>query len=89
MKKQFAGKTALVTGGGTGIGRAVAIGLATEGCVVTVAGRTQKTLHETAEIIKANGGSAQLVICDVTRRKTSPQQCAPPQIRTQVNWILL
>lgn len=44
------GKVALVTGGGTGIGRAIAVHLATEGWRVVVAGRSPDTLKETAEL---------------------------------------
>jgi NAD(P)-dependent dehydrogenase (short-subunit alcohol dehydrogenase family) len=62
----FEGKRAFVTGGGTGIGRACALALAAEGCFVTVAGRTQRTLDETVRAIVAAGGSAQAVQCDVT-----------------------
>jgi NAD(P)-dependent dehydrogenase (short-subunit alcohol dehydrogenase family) len=40
MTAQFTGKAALITGGGTGIGRASALALAAEGCSVTVCGRT-------------------------------------------------
>ncbi|WP_327116062.1 SDR family NAD(P)-dependent oxidoreductase [Nocardia sp. NBC_01730] len=65
MPGQFEGKTALVTGGGTGIGRATALALAAEGAVVTVAGRTEATLAETVEQIAAAGGSGSYVICDV------------------------
>lgn len=43
--QQFAGKTALITGGGTVIGRAATIALAAEGCAITVAGRTAATLE--------------------------------------------
>jgi 3-hydroxybutyrate dehydrogenase len=45
----LAGKTALVTGGGRGIGRAIAVGLAAEGARVIVAGRTKAELDEVAE----------------------------------------
>ena len=57
---------ALVTGGGTGIGRAAALALAAQGCFVTVAGRTERTLQQTVDLVEKAGGSAQLVICDVT-----------------------
>jgi NAD(P)-dependent dehydrogenase (short-subunit alcohol dehydrogenase family) len=62
----FEGKQAFVTCGGTGIGRACALALAAEGCFVTVAGGTERTLDETVCAIVAAGGSAQAVQCDVT-----------------------
>lgn len=43
-------KTALVTGGGTGVGRAVALALAGEGCRVAVSGRREEKLLETAAL---------------------------------------
>jgi NAD(P)-dependent dehydrogenase (short-subunit alcohol dehydrogenase family) len=63
---QFAGKSAFITGGGTGIGREVALALAAEGCFVAIAGRTERTLRETAQDIKLAGGQAACVRCDVT-----------------------
>ncbi|MFB7510919.1 MULTISPECIES: SDR family NAD(P)-dependent oxidoreductase [Streptomyces] len=66
MTQQFAGKTALVTGGGSGIGRASALALAAEGALVTVAGRTAETLKETVRLIEAAGGSARHVVADMT-----------------------
>jgi NAD(P)-dependent dehydrogenase (short-subunit alcohol dehydrogenase family) len=62
----FSGLRAFVTGGGTGIGRASALKLAQQGAYVTVGGRTQATLHETVEEIRALGGDGQAVICDVS-----------------------
>lgn len=66
MTKQFAGKSALITGGGSGIGRASALALAAEGALVTVTGRTEETLKETVRVIEADGGSARSVVADMT-----------------------
>lgn len=65
MSRQFTGRTAFITGGGTGIGRAAALALAAEGCTVTIAGRTARTLEATVRDIEAVGGSARYALCDV------------------------
>lgn len=62
------GKVAIVTGGGTGIGKGGAIAMAAEGAKVIVAGRRLEPLEETAAEIKAQGGIALACSTDVTNR---------------------
>jgi NAD(P)-dependent dehydrogenase (short-subunit alcohol dehydrogenase family) len=63
---RFAGKAALVTGGGSGLGRAVAVRLAAEGASVAVTGRRPEPLAETIAEIESRGGHAVAIPGDVT-----------------------
>ncbi|GAA3038046.1 NAD(P)-dependent dehydrogenase (short-subunit alcohol dehydrogenase family) [Streptomyces olivoverticillatus] len=67
MTARFTGKTVLVTGGGTGIGQAIALAFAREGAKVVVAGRRAEPLKETVAFAEAEGGEATAVTADVTR----------------------
>lgn len=59
-------KVAIITGGGKGIGKAVALLFAKEGASVVVAGRTTSALQATCEEIRSSGGVALPVQTDVT-----------------------
>ncbi|NTZ83042.1 SDR family oxidoreductase [Burkholderia metallica] len=59
-------KFAAVTGAGSGIGRAAAIALAQAGFTVALLGRTEASLRETQDAIRAAGGDAQVFPVDVT-----------------------
>jgi NAD(P)-dependent dehydrogenase (short-subunit alcohol dehydrogenase family) len=65
-KFDLQGKVAIVTGGGRGIGRAIALGLAQSGASVVVTSRTQKEIEGVAEEIRKTGGKALAVVTDLT-----------------------
>jgi 3-oxoacyl-[acyl-carrier protein] reductase len=60
------GKTVIVTGAGGGLGKAFAVALAVEGANVVVTARRAQTAHDTVALVKARGGDALPVECDVT-----------------------
>jgi NAD(P)-dependent dehydrogenase (short-subunit alcohol dehydrogenase family) len=65
---QLAGRTALITGGGSGLGRAICIRFAEAGARVAVADISLENAIETAKMIEAQGGEAFAEKLDVTRR---------------------
>jgi len=61
----LSGKTTIITGGGTGLGRSMALRLASLGAKVAVLGRRPDPLEDTARTIREAGGTAAAVPCDV------------------------
>ena len=76
---QLAGKVALVTGGGEGIGKASALLLAKEGARVAVLGRTRENLDRAVEEIRKAGGEGMTVVADVSE---------PNEVRLAVDEII-
>jgi NAD(P)-dependent dehydrogenase (short-subunit alcohol dehydrogenase family) len=70
MLKEYSlkGKTAIVTGAGRGIGKAIALTLAEAGADVTVVARTAEQIEKTAEEIRRLGRKALAVPADITKR---------------------
>ncbi|XP_046396050.1 short-chain dehydrogenase/reductase family 16C member 6-like isoform X2 [Ischnura elegans] len=67
--KSIAGEVALITGGGSGIGRLLAVQLAARGATVVVLDINQAGAEETANIIKSSGGRAFSFKCDIANRE--------------------
>jgi 2-hydroxycyclohexanecarboxyl-CoA dehydrogenase len=60
------GKAAIVTGGASGIGRAISVRLANEGIAVGILDLHEKNSKEVTEIIERNGGTATSQLCDIS-----------------------
>jgi NAD(P)-dependent dehydrogenase (short-subunit alcohol dehydrogenase family) len=83
------GKTAIVTGGGSGIGRAIGVRFAAQGAKVHILDLSLKDAEDTCQQIVAAGGSAEAQVCDVTDQErvivTFQQLAAEGPISVLVN----
>lgn len=68
-KFRLDGKAALITGGGRGIGRGIALAYAEMGADIAIAGRSVEDLERTAERVRAFGHCCIAIPCDVTKQE--------------------
>ena len=82
----FAGRTALVTGGGTGLGRAIAEGLSAAGAHVVVAARDRQRVESAAaEIAALTGNSVEADVVDIRDRESIEALAGRHQVDILVN----
>ena len=71
--ERLAGKTAIVTGAGQGVGRGIALALAESGADILLVGRTARKLDSVADEICAEGGEAATLELDITADDAAPR----------------
>ncbi len=86
LPARFSGKNALVTGGGSGIGAAIAIRLAAEGARVAIVEQREESAAATVAAIRAAGGAAEVLVADVSDSEAMQRAFDQvPQLHVLVN----
>ena len=67
MKERFKNKVVWITGGGSGLGKAMALEFAREGAMVAVSGRRENNLNDTVREIERNNSKGLAIQCDVCK----------------------
>ena len=67
---ELEGQVALVTGGGRGIGRAIAQALAAAGATIVITSRSQEELNQTLALLEQEGGHGRAITADVTNQSS-------------------
>jgi len=70
--RQLAGRVALVTGAGQGVGQGIALALASEGVSVAAVGRTPEKLEDTCALVRERGAEAEAFVCDIADTEAVP-----------------
>ncbi len=77
--ENLTGKVVIITGAGSGIGKAAAVGFAERGASVVLVGRRKSVLDELAQTLKKNGGEAWARAADISRNS---------EVKALVEWTL-
>lgn len=79
------GKVAMISGASRGIGKAIALGLAREGCRISICARGREALDDTADEVRRRGGEVCASVLDVTNATGLPRWLEETQRRFE--WV--
>lgn len=89
MTDRLAGQHAVITGAGRGLGRAIAVGLASEGASLTICARTSSELEKTAEQVRSTGGQVNSISVNLADHRACQELIADIQEEVQEIDVLI